>query len=626
MSFDFNSFDKKTATKEAPTATKKVEAKPSTFSFNTFGEDAGVKPAGKPTTIFGVAKDVASGAAKGAGSTAIGLGQLALKGYGLIPYAPGKELAKESVATGEDIKKQMFTPENTAEKVGYGAEQIAEFFIPAGEAAKGVKAVEAGVDALKLGSKATTALKIAGKAGVGALEAGAVRAGQTGGDPKETATAAAFGAVAPLAIEGAGKVIRGAKGAADSAVESVAGRFGKPKINPAEEAALIEKGVPDARIAKKTIDEAGNIVKDPKGIEAVKQGIPERDVANIKFGTATDKVKMSKMLDIAEAGQTNKRIVERSTDVVGDTYLNMAKTVAAKNKEAGTQLNMIADKLKGNKVNIAEPITNFLTEMENSGISLTKGNKLKFKGSEFEGIPSAENAINNLWSRIQRFKGGEADALEAHRLKRYIDNVVEYGKTAEGLVGKAQTVLKGFRKGVDGVLDEAFPAYNKANTVFADTVSQLNDVNQVLGRRVKIGDQFANVKAGTAMRGLFSNIKSRGELLQHLDALQKVAQKYGMKINEDIVTQANFADTIESIFGSEAGTSFLGQIEKGLGHAQNVANITNDLSKGNVIGAGFRAGKSLLEHAKGISQAGKIKALRELLKDTAEKGTVFGKK
>lgn len=650
MAFDFNSFDKKTTAKKTDTqVAEKAPVKPAGFDFNSYGEDAGIKPAGKPMTVFGAAKDMAKGAAKGAGSTVIGLGELALKGYGLIPYAPGKELAKESIQTGEDIKKQQFTPENTAEKIGYGGEQIAEFFIPAGEAAKGIKAVEAGAEALNLGSKATKVLKLAGKAGIGAVEAGGVRAAQTGGDPKETATAAAFGAVAPLAIEGAanvaGKISKGAKGA----VEAASSRFGKPKLSPEEEMALFKGGtevpkpaeaskvatdvaqetvkpVPDARIAGKMLDETtGKIVKDPVGLEAIKQGIPERDVANVKFGTATDKVKMNKMLDIAESASTNKRIVERSTDVVGDTYLDLAKSVAAKNKEAGTQLNMIADKLKGKSANITKPITNFLGEMENSGITL-KGKTLNFKGSEFEGIPSAENAINNLWSRIQRFKGGEGDAQEIHRLKRYIDNVVEYGKTSEGLVGKAQNVLKGFRRGIDGVLDETFPAYNKANTVFADTISQLNDVNQVLGRRVKIGDQFANVKAGTAMRKLFSNIQGRGELLQHLDALQKVAQKYGTKIDQDIVTQANFADTIENIFGSEAGTSFLGQIQKGLGHAQEAANAVNDLSRGNVIGAGFRAGKSLLEHAKGISQVGKIKALRALIQDAAEKGTVFGKK
>ena len=609
MAFDFNTMTN--------TATVKKPAKTGGFDFASFGGETEQKPVPKKKGFLGTIVDVGRGAAKGAGSTTIGLGQLALKAYTLLPGE--QRLAQDAIETGEDIKKQMFTPENTAEKIGYGAEQIGEFFIPAGIATKGVKAVNAFTKASKLGNVAKTAINLGGKAGIGAVEAGGVRAAQTGGDAEETAKAAAFGAAVPFVAAGASKAFKGAK----NVVSNIrAGRAEKA----IEEAAILKSGAADARVATKVLDEAGAVVKDPRGLEAVKQGIPERDVANIKFGTVADKAKMRKMLDIAESASTNKRIVERSTDVVGDTFLNQAKFIATKNKEAAQTLNVIATKLKGKSVNITDPITSFLGEMEASGIRLGAKGKLKFKGSEFEGIKSAENAINNLWQRIQRFKGGRADALEAHRLKRYIDNVVEYGKSAEGLVGKAQSVLKGFRRNIDGVLDTQFPAYNKANTIFSETIEQLHQVNQVMGRRMKIGDQFANVKAGTAMRGLFSNIKSRGELMQLLDGLQKVGKKYGMKVDEDIVTQANFADTIENVFGSEAATSFMGQIEKGLGRAQEVANVANDLSRGNILGAGFRAGKSIVEHAKGISQANKVKALRELLGEVQKNASVFGKK
>ena len=92
-----------------------------------------------------------------------------------------------------------------------------------------------------------------------------------------------------------------------------------------------------ARIATKTLDESGKVVvTDKSWKEAVRQGIPEADVALIKAGTAGDKAKMSKMLDIRQSQLTNKRVTDRATDVVGDTFVEkIAKPIEKLNKEAG---------------------------------------------------------------------------------------------------------------------------------------------------------------------------------------------------------------------------------------------------------------------------------------------------
>ena len=59
----------------------------------------------------------------------------------------------------------------------------------------------------------------------------------------------------PFVARGAGKVV------------SV---FGKKAIQKAEQKALLEAGVPDARIAAKTLLESGKIAKDPIAQEVIR--------------------------------------------------------------------------------------------------------------------------------------------------------------------------------------------------------------------------------------------------------------------------------------------------------------------------------------------------------------------
>ena len=118
------------------------------------------------------AANVALGAAKGLGSTIYGLGRLF-----------NENTPIGSMTGGYPAKPDELTPEGTAQNVGYGAEQIGEFFVPG--AATGNLA-----RAANLGWK--------GRAALEAASAGSVAAAQTGGNARATATAAALGASGPL--------------------------------------------------------------------------------------------------------------------------------------------------------------------------------------------------------------------------------------------------------------------------------------------------------------------------------------------------------------------------------------------------------------------------------------------
>lgn len=128
------------------------------------------------------------GVAKGAGSTAFGLGSLvnsASKAF-QSPLYPQTGIGDMIQPGAFDQKPPELVPQGTAQKVGFAGEQMAEFLLPGGAA-----------------TKAGKGLGLAKNAGLQALAAGGVGAAQSGGDPTETAIAAGAGAAgAPLGVAG----------------------------------------------------------------------------------------------------------------------------------------------------------------------------------------------------------------------------------------------------------------------------------------------------------------------------------------------------------------------------------------------------------------------------------------
>ena len=506
--------------------------------------------------------------------------------------------------------------------IGSGLE-AASYLIPAGGIAKGVS-----LGTKALGVVARPLVKRALQFGAaGAVSGGLQQAGAAvgeGADLTETATRAAGGAVTgglvgaaiPLAVRG---------------VQKVASMPGARAAKVAEETRVLASGAPEASVATKTLTEAGDVVNDKAAAEVVRQGIPEADVALIKSGSDADKRKMLDMLTKREAQITNKRagIVDRATDVVGDTFLQkVVKPVQELNKKAADRLNTVARGLAGKKVDVEPAIQSLASDFESVGIGVRKDGTLRFAGSAFEGrqLKSIQGALSDLWTRAMKV-ARTGDALQLHRTKSYIDNIVKYGAEGQGLSGKASAMLKSFRHNIDSILDSNFKQYDTVNTVYRDTIEQMNAMGVALGKRFKAGDAFADSRAGLAMRRIMSNTQSRSDILKLIDGMQKVAQKYGIKIDEDVITQAGFADTLENMFGSEAPTSFLGQGARAMSQAgQAGADIAQGTPAGMAKGV-IKAGKFVFDVTRGVNEKRKIEALKVLLESgIGKKSTNFGRK
>lgn len=137
----------------------------------------------KTQSVLGFGADVQRGALKGFGSTLAGASALGEKGLAAATRGIGKLVGSETLAgaqpsgTGEFLQQQL-RPKTIGEKIGFGAEQVAEFLSPVPGGAKA-----------KLGSR------IVGSA----LQGGGITAAQTGGDKESTITNTIISGALPIA-------------------------------------------------------------------------------------------------------------------------------------------------------------------------------------------------------------------------------------------------------------------------------------------------------------------------------------------------------------------------------------------------------------------------------------------
>lgn len=128
-------------------------------------EDVMVEEPGVPTQVV-------TGAKKGILSTIRGVSSLAERGFraagrAVLPKGLERGLEAEAPTAAEQLIPEQ-VPETTAEKVGFGIEQVAEFFVPI----PGLRAAKVAT-APKLGKAALTAAEVAGRTAAQTGELGA---------------------------------------------------------------------------------------------------------------------------------------------------------------------------------------------------------------------------------------------------------------------------------------------------------------------------------------------------------------------------------------------------------------------------------------------------------------------
>lgn len=374
----------------------------------------------------------------------------------------------------------------------------------------------------------------------------------------------------------------------------------------------IKAGSTDKTLANYMIDGAGKLKSDPLVKESVKQGFDQGVIAAVKGASKIDKSKMLAMVENMKKGKENALFAmkNRPSDIAGNSLLERVNFIKNINKSAGKQVDITAKALKGSQVDFKKPVANFMDSLDEMGIRINKNLKPIFKGSDIEGLSGPEAAIKNIVKRLSSGKrGATPDAYELHRMKRYIDEIVTYGKEGEGLKGKTERVLKSLRRDLDNTLDSNFPDYNTANTKYADTVGALDSLQDVAGKKMDLFGPNAEKATGTLLRRMMSNAQSRVNLVDAVDSLDSIAKKYGASFGDDISSQMLFVDELDGVFGTAARTSFAGETAKGV--KRGAEALTGQKT---ATGVALEVGAAGLEKLRGINQENAFKTISELLK------------
>jgi hypothetical protein len=374
----------------------------------------------------------------------------------------------------------------------------------------------------------------------------------------------------------------------------------------------IKSGTTDKKFADYMVSGAEKLKKDSLAIEAQKQGFDQSVIAAVKGSSKVDKTKMLEMVNVMKKGKENALFAmkNRPSDVAGNSLLERVNYIKKINREAGKQVDDAAKALKGQQINFDQPISNFMESLDEMGVRIGRGLKPNFKGSDIEGLVGPESAIKNIIKRLSSGKRGAApDAHELHRMKRYIDEIVTYGKEGEGLKGKTERILKSLRRDLDDTLDSSFPDYNAANTKYADTVGALDALQDVAGKKMDLFGLSAEKATGTLLRRMMSNAQSRVNLVDAVDSLESISKKYGGTFADDISSQMLFADELDNVFGSVARTSFAGETAKGIRKGAEAVTGQRTIS-----GTALEIGAAGIEKLRGINEEGAFKAIGDLLK------------
>lgn len=401
--------------------------------------------------------------------------------------------------------------------------------------------------------------------------------------------------------------------------DATAGNFGSGVSARIEDASQgFAQGSPNSKYAEYMLKGSQGIKNDKLAQAAIKQGMGQDVVAMIKATTPADKKAMLEMTQIMKQGRENLqfRRNNRPLDVVGRNMQDRVKYVRKINDDAAKELKQVVEGLKGQPVEFQQPVQNFIDNLDDLRIRVVQNDAGQmvpdFSESTIRNLPGNQKAIK----RVVEFMDtpNKIDAFEIHELKKYLDDLVTYGKTKEGLSGRTERVLKSLRHDINASMREQFPAYKEVNQTLTDTIGALDDIQSAFGKKVDFDADKLDKALGQELRKLETNYGSRVPLENAMSRLDKVSRKYGGEFDGDLGTQVGYAYELDSLFRPAARGSFQGA-------SAEAAKKGLELALGQQTGRGMLAegAENLVKRARGINEENAFKAIFELLQREVNK-------
>ena len=412
-----------------------------------------------------------TGVAKGELSTLRGLGTIgqsvldqtagrvvnAVQGKGFTPTTGGiGDIYRPSTTLGQKTIETL-KPKGTAENIGFGVEQSAEYLIPAFKASKAERAI----DVLSKGISSPTAAaayRVAVKGGIQGASAAAVKLAQTGGDLKESAKTGLIAGGTRAALGTVGEVARAVKlperfyqmifknAKLDMNSELNANGLANLKqTKPEVYAKLVESGVVKERTVPGAVDIANTINRHEFEAKQILDTLPDAQLnANGGPGKVIERLKTNIVDALSAEGRTEAsaaisklnpaeyQTVDAFTDAAKAVSTKISptinKTVAEQALERGLKgsINTMANEVVGKKYE-TEYAVQKLVDAYKKPIAITEPqyeNVLRQVALEYKdvGFNEISDEAQLLADTIKK-TDGQVPAKAALQIRRFLDKL-----------------------------------------------------------------------------------------------------------------------------------------------------------------------------------------------------------
>lgn len=400
-------------------------------------------------------------------------------------------------------------------------------------------------------------------------------------------------------------------GAMKNQIKSPLSKVSPPEVQAAE-VAQINRGAQSKSLATKMVDplNPNKTIDDAQAKTMIDNGLTPEFTQAVKQLDPVSKKNTLEMLNIISQGKDEflASRFNRPSDIVGKRLLDSYKFVDKVNETAGKEIDAAANKLTG-QIDATPVIEQFKARLGDIGVKLDQNNKPVFSGSDTMG--KDKTVLNSIITRLREANG--MTAQEAHRIKRFIDRNVTYGKTSEGGISNdVSGALKELRTGLDDILDTNFPEYNQANIKYKDTIEAIQNFQDAEGKTLNLYSDGADKVLGTRSRALLSNQQGRSNMENAINRLDETANKYGGNFTDNPLAQAAVADELENYFKIKPRTSLGGEL--------STAETAKNIADRGVVNVAVEKGLSVFLKSEEKKQKDAMKAMRQVLLRDIKKG------
>lgn len=344
--------------------------------------------------------------------------------------------------------------------------------------------------------------------------------------------------------------------------------------------------------------------------EVVDQGFGENFVQLVKTANPEDRQAILEMVKIGQNSLKDARFAatNRVSKVVGKRLVDRVNGLNQIRREAARKLDDVASNLKGLTVDYSDDVNTFLDGLKKLDIGVNDVGDfgLNLKGSMIEGADDAEAVLTRIVKRMKN--ANVSSANDVHKLKRFIDNQVTYGKgTDKGLKGEVLRLVKELRHNINETLGNASPEYKQVNTQFSDATKAIEMMQESLGKKVNLFTESAGDQLGIQSRKLLSNYVNGTNISDAILNAEKTLGKYNVPVKGNIMDLVTAESAIRGVVPQKMFNTFQGDIEKAGGAVASAL-------RGDKLGMIKKAGQAITGGRRTNEKA--LSSLEALLKDT----------